>query len=72
LAREEAEARSLEWKAAKRDRDYDRADSIRSELRAAGYEPDELLEEMVGYCMCMHIGSMCTCMLGGGEGHGGL
>ena len=46
MARAEAEAQALKWKVAKREKDYTAADSIRAELRAAGYEPDELLEEM--------------------------
>lgn len=47
--RVEAEELSLKWASARRERDYITADAIRGQLRAAGFEPEEVAEEISMY-----------------------
>ena len=47
--RVEAEELSLKWASARRERDYATADAIRGQLRAAGFEPEEVAEEISMY-----------------------
>ena len=49
MGREAAEALAEEWSAAKRQKDYYTADALRDRIRKAGFEPDELVEEMSIY-----------------------
>jgi len=41
--RERLAAMAWKWSQARRKRDYTSADALRSELRSAGFEPEELL-----------------------------
>ena len=47
--RVEAEELSLKWASARRERDYETADAIRGQLRAAGFEPETVAEEISIY-----------------------
>jgi len=47
--RVEAEELSLKWASARRERDYETADAIRGQLRAAGFEPETVAEEISMY-----------------------
>lgn len=65
MPRAEAEGLALQWKEAKRGKDYATADGIRSRLRAVGIEAEDLAEEIeiFGLSERMHPGAS-----DGGEG----
>ena len=45
----EAEELAVQWSSARRAKDYSTADAIRDRLRRAGFEPEELMEEIAIY-----------------------
>jgi len=49
LKRIEAEELSTRWSEARRARDYGTADELRARVRMAGFEPDEVVEEIAMY-----------------------